>query len=275
MAKQSDSHIMKRTQGVALIYAILILGGVFVLSYAIGILTLRGMRQSQDVDKGMIAYYAAESGIEKGLYAVLVDEARDGGASGDFGGTPQATWSYEIKTENNEPFQQAILAADQALNFDDLDEDTYQVTICWDYTQDPDADLEVTHVNWDDDFANFDVGAGYTQNEQTVVKKVVEGGPSGDLTTYDAALDLFCTDFDFSGENNLVRVKALEGAIYDLYLDFDPDAKIDKVRIVSIGDYASGKYQKAMEANIDLNLGISGFFDYVMFSEEDLSKTFP
>ncbi len=266
MPKQIFSKTLQNPQGVSLIYAILILGGVFVLSYAIGVLTWRGMRQSQDIDKGMIAYYAAESGIEQGLYAVLVDGERDGGDNGDFGGAPQADWEYTLETEDNEPFQQAILAADQTLNFDDLTGDK-QMTLCWDPTQDPAADLEITHVNWDDDFGNFDVDASYIQDNQTVVKEVKEASN----LTYDAALDRDCTDFDFSGENNLVRVKALEGAVYDLYIDFEPDAEIDKVRIVSTGDY-SGKYQKALEATVDLNLGISPFFDYVMFSEEDLVK---
>lgn len=267
--KQLDNN-----QGVSLLYAILVLAGAVILSYAIGVLTLRGLRQSEDIGKGMIAYYAAESGLEEGIYEALVNGVTSGTGSGNFGVDPPASWDYTIS--RNQPYLLEVLEQDRVVHFDNLP--SCSMTLCWNPGNPVCGslgDIEITHAEWDNDFGNFNVYVpppstldDYIQTDQTVFKEVILETDLG--TMFIGGKNRECISRNFTGDNNLVRIKALEDAICELYVDFDEPID-DKIRVVSVGDYA-GLYQRALEATVDYNLGTKRHFDYVIFSETDLLK---
>lgn len=62
------ARIKNSQQGSLLLLSLLILSGLLVSGSTIGVITVQHLRQGKAVDYGLVAYYAAESGVEDGLY---------------------------------------------------------------------------------------------------------------------------------------------------------------------------------------------------------------
>lgn len=248
--------------GVALLYAIIILGGVSLISLAIAGLTIRGLKQGRDVGRGMIAYYAAESGLEQALYSIYVnDNTADGSGSCD---ETDGDWDYDITDTFNQasPYTQSILPQDKTIEFDNIGTST-QLNLGWsDWDGDTSELVEVTYVGWEDDWANFALNPiDFTQQNQTVLKRVYR---------YTNLSGGWITPLNLSEANNLVRIKPLQDSISGVQIYFSGFDIEDKIRVVSTGS-CSG-YKKALEANFSRDSAVSGFFDYVIFSEGNLGK---
>ncbi|MFH1098523.1 MAG: hypothetical protein V1723_01180 [Candidatus Uhrbacteria bacterium] len=64
------SSFCGKRRGSTLLLAILILGGLVATATITGAIVIRGLRAAADIDRALIAAYAAESGVERFLYAV-------------------------------------------------------------------------------------------------------------------------------------------------------------------------------------------------------------
>jgi len=252
----------RSNSGVALLYAVLMLGTVSLISLVIASLTLRNLKISRDVGNNMLAYYAAESGVEKALYDVYVGGVTSGTANVNLKEIVAGRWEYTIKTsfDCSDPFiQEGALPADQTLAFNNLGGPT-GLRISWDENllEGNNEAVEVTWAGWDDNLSNFALDADYEQADQTVFKTIL---------SYSAS------EQNWQGaakENNLVRIKPLKQAIKGLKVCFDNIDIEDKVRVDAKGIFHD--YQKAIESIYSsTTLSPSGYFDYAIFSE-NISK---
>jgi len=252
----------KSQSGVALLYAVLMLGTVSLISLVIASLTLRNMKISRDVGNDMLAYYAAESGVEKALYDVYVGGVTSGTANVNLKEIVAGRWIYQITTSFNcsYPFiQSGTLSVNQTLAFNNLGGPT-RLRIQWQDDSDGNTGVvEVTWVGWDDNLGNFSLGADYEQANQTVFKKLFNYS-AGEQNWQGAAR-----------ENNLVRIKPLGKSIKGLKVCFDNVDITDKVRVDATGIFHD--YQKAIESIYSsTTVSPSGYFDYAIFSEQSISK---
>ncbi|MDP2918372.1 MAG: hypothetical protein Q8N68_02640, partial [bacterium] len=256
----------KPQSGVALLYAVLMLGTVSLISLVIASLTLRNLKISRDVGNNMLAYYAAESGVEKALYDVYVGGVTSGTANVNLKEIVAGRWEYTIKTsfDCSDPFiQEGALSADQTLAFDNLGGPT-RLRIRWDDDDNNATNntelVEVTWVGWDDNLSNFALDPeNYEPLNQTVFKN---------LFSYSSS------EQNWQGTvkaNNLVRIKPLKQAIKGLKVCFDNVDIEDKVRVDAKGIFHD--YQKAIESIYSsTTLSPSGYFDYAIFSEQNIRK---
>lgn len=245
----------KHHQGVSLLYAVLILSGVALVSLAIASLSIRSLKQAQDFEKGMVAYYAAESGVEQALYNIYNSNTTSP-VSGSLTEL-SASWNYTVQTTFNcgSPYTQEILGVDETLEFDDLGSlGTYNIS--WsDFDGNPANDkLEVTRVGWQDNFTNFALDANYEQSSQNVYKMILTSSTSGTMSP--------------DRQNNLIRLKPLGSAVQNLSVCFSGSDITDKVRIDTVGSFQGHK--KAIESTYTNTGGVVfGYGDYVIFSEDN------
>ena len=70
-----------KNKGASLLLTLLIMAGLLAIAFGISKLTMGEIKLVRDISKSIIAYYAAETGIEQALY----DERVEGGASNTSG----------------------------------------------------------------------------------------------------------------------------------------------------------------------------------------------
>jgi|GEM_PF-3323977 len=81
MIKEKISNlILKKNEGVALYFALLILSSIIVITASISSLLIGQFNISGDIRKSMKAVYAADSGLEKALYEVRKNGQGDAAA---------------------------------------------------------------------------------------------------------------------------------------------------------------------------------------------------
>ncbi len=251
MIKNLELKIRNYSKGASLLYAILVLGTIALISIAVAGLMIRGLKTSRAIGRGMAAYYAAESGMEEALYKVRVLDDKSDGA-GTFLEI-KGSWDYEIEDvfDPGNPYAQGLLRKDETIEFDDVN-GSNQMRITWSQDDDGvDAFLEVTYIGWEADFSNF------LDSTRDVEKELLSSNAN-------IALD--------PGRTYLVRLKPLKSAVVDLEVSFAGFTIGDHIRIASDGFHVGHK--KALESNYstDDTGVVSGFFDYVIFSEEALVK---
>lgn len=255
----SKKYFFSKSEGVTLLYAVLVLGSVVLVSLAIASLTLRSLHLAQDYEKSLVAYYAAESGIEQALYRTHNGD-NSSPISDHLTELSTATWRYTVTTNFNcaNRYIQENLAVDHTLEFDNLSGPT-RIRLKW---SDSDGDttndlVEVTWVGWENNFSNFGLNPDYEQ--------VING-----TFIFKSLFKYSAIEQNWQGTNrpnNLVRIKPLRTAIKNLTVCFDSVNITDKVRIDTVGAFQS--FRKAIESTYT-NTGnsASGYVDYAIFGNE-------
>lgn len=85
----------KNKKGAALLLTMLIMSAILAIAMGISKLSLGEIKISRELPQSFVAYYAAEAGIEQGLYADLVIAIPQGTAS-DFSGYLSEGVTYEV-----------------------------------------------------------------------------------------------------------------------------------------------------------------------------------
>lgn len=60
----------KQQSGVIIILAVVLTGVLFSVAIALAVIVISDLRQAQSIDRSIVAYYAAESGLERSLFAL-------------------------------------------------------------------------------------------------------------------------------------------------------------------------------------------------------------
>ncbi|MFH1207283.1 MAG: pilus assembly PilX N-terminal domain-containing protein [Patescibacteria group bacterium] len=272
----------RHNQGVVLIYALLVIGLLTAIALTVSLVIINELKLTSSSTDGTLAYYAAESGIEKGLYGVKVK--RDEGVM-SLTNTVSLVAAYAANfTSNNASYanDQTVsgtsLIINRALTENEMVQaDYYDV----DNPLDPDDDRIVNQVlvsnsgNNPDSWAEVSwIGWDATGLLATSVdaKKII--GPT-DLSngwTINLA-NVYTAGITPVGYR--LRVRALFGPITGLSV-FPSNSGTEvtvlpsQVIIKSVGK--RNTFKQALTATVPWRLPLSGLYDYVLFSEGELSK---
>lgn len=95
-------NLNKNKKGASLLLTILIMSAVLAIAMGISKLSLSEIKLSRELPQSFVAYYAAEAGIEEGLYADLVTANPQGTAS-NFNGSLNESATYEVEFDGISP----------------------------------------------------------------------------------------------------------------------------------------------------------------------------
>lgn len=262
MLIKAIKQIKLSEQGSLLLMSMLILSGIVTAAGTVGILTLQNLRQAVNVDQAGIAYYAAESGVEDGLYELRKKETAVASLSASGALSNSATWARSVI--NTSPTLTKTVAQN----------DFWEVNL-----YDPDASLsplsapiKSVRLAW--------TGAG----PEWLEAGVTAWNTSGDILPPETQLFSSASNpalinlQDLTSVLYRLRLKALYGDLTDLTITafaalngagggVNIPAQLEVTATGSFNDV-----KQALRATMPHRAPLSGVFEYVIFTEDSLIK---
>ena len=253
---------LKSQSGSLLLMSMLILSGIVTAASTMGIVTIQNLRQSIVVDQGLVAYYAAESGIEDGLYELRKNETAVTGLplSGALANT--ATWARSV-TATLPSLQKNIKQNDSwEINLYDADTSLSPLS-------NPIKSVKIAWTGSGTEWLEAEVEPWTTGGVLDTPVKTLFSGVSNPavVNLQDATTVLY-----------RLRLKALYSNLTDVTVTAwsGLDAAGSQVSIpaqitmISTGSFRRTK--QAVRALMPQRSPLSGVFDYVLFAEDSLVK---
>ncbi|MBI2050599.1 MAG: hypothetical protein HYT31_02230 [Parcubacteria group bacterium] len=258
----SIKNPLREHEGSLLLMSLLVLSGIMTAASSFGIITIQNLRQSVLTDNGLRAFYAAESGIEDGLYELRKKE------------TAVASMSASGALSNGGTWERTIDASIASLAQDLGENDTWEISL-----YDPDSSLSpLASTVKSLKLAWTGTGSEWVQAQITPWTTAgTLGIPSTQL--FSAASNPAILNLqDASTVLYRVRLKALYDDITDMTITAYSGlnwggSQVDIPGYITM--YATGAYSRAnqvVRARFPHRAPLSGQFGYVLFSEENLIK---
>ena len=274
----------KNREASTILVSLLIMSVVLSSALYINVISLRQMRQSNNIDNSIMAFYAAESGNEQAVYYIRKMEDLDVGelAIGHSISGPDNLVervvtdelpSINIGLKKNEFYQVDVFDQENLSLISDLD----TLSIEWDSDCGADSWIELTINEWET-AGNVDWGVG--EYQEAHIKKCLLNPPD-EPNTFPIIIGDGSACIDFNPNNAYqFRFKALYCDVSNLNIG----AKKDDGSVLpfkniynslSIGEYpldGEEASRQALRVSLRKSSPLSGLFDYVIFSEKSLVK---
>ena len=291
---------MKNQRGVILILTMVMMAVLLATAVSFAVFIISDIRQAGKIDNTVVAYYAADSGIERSLYILRQSDEVDWVNTGatptlfDVIGTSGinmdngAGWNISNSTDYEQRFFRSRLKSGQAVKAYFLNRTTASsISINWSKSSDqPGARLQtiftqLTPQSYEDDgqtivVYNTDKNVIKINNNspndcEQFADSGIDGNNSGNNPPYDYVVEIRALGTAGSG-NNFV-VDDLRILAYDTDdCSGDPNIEaITNITLSSVGEF-NGTRQEIV-AHIPPRDPISGLLGFVLFSEEDITKS--
>lgn len=264
---------MMRCRGSALLLAMLVMAAILTVSTATSTLVLNEIQQSLFLDHSIVAFYGAESGLERGLFEARKKDFDEVALNNLTADLPNQA-SYRLLAEGSEDIIYASLSPDDSFQLDLYDPNSLSalinpirsIRLSWEGAG---SWLEVKWTPW--------TTAGILDNPQGVYLSQVSSPVI--IPLYNSSAYLY--------RMRLIARKAavanLEITAYNL---IDPVAACQplttcqvpipgRVAIKAIGEYPAGSAnasRQALSATMPIKSPLSGLYDYVLYSEAEIKK---
>lgn len=242
--------------------SLLILSGIITAAGTVGVVTVQTLRQAIAVDQGLIAYYAAESGVEDGLYEFRKKETTLAAMPGSGSLVNGSTWSRTTSNANTSLTKTVAQNSSWEINLYDQDSSLSplsnpikSVRLAWTGSGSEWAEVEITP--W-----------GSDGNIQTPTTQLFSSASNPALVNLQDATTVLYR----------LRVKALYAALTNLtvtaYSGLNATgAQVNipaQITLISTGSFSRSK--QAVRALMPNRTPLSDVFGYVIFTEDDLVK---
>ncbi len=264
--------------GTVLLLALLILSSMIIAAAGLGTLILDSLQQTRAVDSAVLAYAAAESGIEQGIYLARCRNSWDARCTGDL---PPDIPSQPLM--NGSRWNRTSADWESVLYFELPQDGTAEVALFDPKRPMDDTNIDHVEMSWRDPLPG----------ETPVVRATVVSWPTGgskawsllgavpaDQTTvvdYTKTASPATFPLAFPGWPSRLRMRVegapLRGIQLRVFSKGSPSVQLPipaRVRVDANGDYL-GVRQK-LTARMPRMLPASGLFDFVVFSQCSLVK---
>lgn len=269
----------KKKSGSAILLALLIVSAILSSALYINVLSIRGMKQSQNVDNSIVAFYAAETGNEQAIYYIRKVENLDIEDLILPGGSITASASLISRSIVDEVENILIsLKKDEIYQLDIFDQNDLSLSssinflkLSWN-SDCANSKIELTANEW---IAGTNIDWEEMNNQMHISKCIIESpvviDDSGDI----------CDDIILNPDMSYqFRFKSLNCDVYNLNIQaldrFSQKIAFKNIySLESVGEYpvaSSQSNRQALHVNLRKFSPLSGLFDYVLFSEKSLVK---
>lgn len=253
---------IRYSTGNVLLLSLLVLSGMMIGGIAAGELALRGVRSAKNVDNGVVAYYAAEGGIEDSLY----HERKTSPPPGAHDTFTLSNGASVVRTSSSgEPTLFTSLVRDSFIEFNLFEEKDLSVP----------SGIEALRISWDDACEGTS-GIELSYAEWTAAESVVWPGTFTKFRYSHTASPVTHTAL-VSDRGYRVRVQATSCDIQNVVINaFGDDAATipqdipSRITFTSNATYLGAK--QALLVRTPRAAPLSGIFDYAIFSECSISK---
>lgn len=259
----------KSQDGSLLLMSLLILSGLLATGSTVGLITAQNLRQAKEVDFSVISFYAAESGVEDGLYEIRKRETAVGSLAPSGVLTNGAGWTRTAAATAN------VLSRSIAKN-DSWQIDLYNPDASLSALGAPIKSLSIAWTGPGTEWLSVQI-APWPTSGVWPSPPVAPNRPSTQL--FSAAINPAVVNLqDAANVLYRLRIKALYADVANVtvraYQGLDNNGGAAPIpaqlAITATGDYKTNK--QALRASMPQRPPLSGVFGYVLFSEEDLIK---
>lgn len=252
-----------RKRGSVLLLALLLLAGVSAASLSVSKNAIDELVAARNLSTASIAYYAAESGVEQGLYLLrkTTERLADFPVSGTLTlAQGSASWKREIpEIGQSESRQTSLLAKDTTWQFDLFDADDSNFIA---------SPVQKLQLSWEGSWLQVSWSAWHDGQWTPVVSKQMGPAQSGLVLTLSTPENERASLFR-------VRFRALFGDVTNLVVkgldESGANVKLpDNVVIKAVGSF--GQVEQAVAATLPRHSPLSGLYEFVIFSEDSLIK---
>jgi len=273
---------MKKQSGIVILYALLIIALITAIGISISIIIIRELKLTQNMHYATLAYYAAESGVEKALYTVKT--SRD---TKNLSDTIDILKSYDQGLDNGSKYNDKQTDIQQETVLTTLAKDQYTQVDLYNYKQ-PElgAGVESLWISWS--------GAPWLEISYV---EWIPGNPVdfGIQRSYRSFYNITSSPVTIAGQdefpkatsNYRVRIKALYEEASNLEIkayniddpsNCPPNNKPEEC-LVDLPSYVvvkavgnMGEFSQSLTALVPWNTPLFGLYDYVLYSEGQIEK---
>jgi hypothetical protein len=283
-------RLLSNKSGSVLLYSLLIISLITAIAITVSIIVINELKLTSGAANATLAYYAAESGIEKGLYTIKImrnDGSTLSDAVAEISLFPKGG---EAAFENNADYSdgQTKSKTSEIVN-EEIKENQYVQADYYDVNSPlaPTNEVKYITVKNDDSVSSAWAEVSWTAwdgsgtlGTSTSARKVI--GPTDLYEVWPIDLEgAFSDPFDPVGYR--LRIRALFddlSAVTVMPYDGLPPppgggVKVadlhSQIEIKSVGE--RGKFKQSLTATVPWKIPLSGLYDYVLFSEGDILKT--
>ncbi|MDD5040080.1 MAG: hypothetical protein PHY34_02935 [Patescibacteria group bacterium] len=287
--------VLNKQDGQVLLYALLVISFITAIAITISIIVVNELRLTTMATDATVAFYGAESGVERGLYTVRVtresgtetvgtardrirsqNDTLDSSATYDNSGTDMASSFIEHETVQENQYVQA----DYYNAIDPLADSTVRSVEILNEGDNPASWAEVSWIAWDE---NGQIGP--SENTRIAIgPSDLEPNPITGRGWIIPRLDVFST---ISPVGYRMRVKAFKavpsssetGDLSDLsVIPFDAENGQgnrvtdlpSEIAVNSVGQVSS--FKQSITATVPWKVPLAGLYDYVLYSEGEIVK---
>lgn len=269
--------IKNNQSGTVLLLALIIMSGLVVTGVALGDIIINEIRQSRQLDKAIVSYYAAESAAEKvifdwrdtGLLPLPCNETSEVGWScqKDIGSVNQLEFSLpKMETQEIIFYNPADLSEPSNIESARItwqDADTSNIIEPW---------LEVTIMEW-----NRGATIDWDNADRRIIKKVFKC--SAEVAVPNVCDTIALEDELSANKNYIIRLRSLHDDTDHIVAKFyespaatnlkELNTYIKSVNVTGI----YGGVKQSINVRFPIVGPSSPLFDFVLFSEDSLLKT--
>ncbi len=263
--------------GTVLLLALVVMSGLVVTGVALGDIIINEIRQSRQLDKAIVSYYAAESAAEK----IIFDWRDTGLLPLPCNETSEIGWtcSKAIGSVNQLDFSLPKMATQEIILYNPLDlnepSNVESARIIW---QDANTGnvlepwLEVTIMEW-----TRGISIDWDDAERRIIKKVFKC--SAEVAT-PAVCDTIALEDEFSANKSyIIRLRALHDDTENIVVRFYESPAATGIK--ELNSYIKSVNLTGIYGGVEQGINVrfpvvgpsSPLFDFVLFSEESLLKT--
>jgi len=254
----------KKASGVVLLLSLLVMASLVVSAAGMSSLILNSLQQTRVVDNALVAYYAAESGIEQALYEFRKD-----------GVLPEDITTPESMT-NGATYTRDVTGTEPVIYLTIPQDSTAEIAL-----YDPDQPISETGIDsvriwWNDDCSGC-----------SVLHSTLVGWLPQSITGFDNVTNNYpwnpsspTAGISLGGQNQLyrLRLRADNATMKDVEVRAYDASNNDidlpgRVRIDAHGSYVDT--EQRVTVTLPRQVPLSGVYDFVVFSECSLVKGGP
>lgn len=263
--KKTGAGSAARERGTVLLMALIIMSGAVISSIGIGVLIQNSIQQSRVLDNSMVAYYAAESGIEEAIYAARRSDTTPASVSAATVLDNGATWSRTVATSESVVYagnliedgiyEVALYNPDASINALDID----SVKLTW---ADSCAGCTVAETS----FITWNAGSPVIWNPNVTVLRNTWTSDGVTLSVPDVTKLQRLRITSKGGDISNLQIRAYNASGVQTTVP-------GRLKIDAIGRFANASQK--LTATLPRTVPLSGIFDYVVFTECSLVKGGP
>jgi len=273
----TNLSVKKDQRGIILVMTLIIMAILLSVAIGFGVVIISDIRQAASIDNSIIAYFAADAGLERNLFLLRKQEDVKSindliSKTGNLAGS-DSDWNISSSTNFEPTFLRQRIKNGQSVKLFFLNRDT---------ETDPNA-VESISVDWNKSL----LSPTKMQISFTRLKPETDGvvyKTDQNLVALSTTSD--CYNFlDLPSKSDyVVEIKALgssDGYIDDLkVIGYDGECnddnreKIDNAisNLTLISEGLHGNSKQRIIAHLPPRTPVSGIFSFVLFSEEDITK---